>query len=182
MIEGDEHAFKYFFDAYYDELCNFVHSYLRDEALSEEIVQGIFVYFWERKDSLQLTGSVKSYLFAASKYKSLNYLRNLKNQSRIAQEFVLQSETLTAGADQYLEVEELKRVIGNAIESLPPKCKMIYRLSRDGEMTNREIAEELGITAKTVENQVTIAIKKIREFLQPYYEQLFILFFILSIA
>ncbi len=178
MIEGDENAFKYFFDTYYDDLCNFVNSYLRDETLSEEIVQNIFIYFWEKKNFLQLNCSVKSYLFTASKNKSLNYLRNVKNQNRLTGELILQSEILTAGADQYLEVEELKQIINEAIESLPPKCKTIYQLSRDGEMTNREIADELGISVKTVENQITIAIRKIKEFLQPYYDQIFTLFFL----
>lgn len=51
MVEGDEGAFKYFFDAYYDDLCNFVNGYLRNESLSEEVVQSIFVYFWEKKGS-----------------------------------------------------------------------------------------------------------------------------------
>lgn len=99
MIEGDENAFKYFFDTYYDDLCNFANGYLRDEALSEETIQDIFVYFWEKKDSLQLKGSVKSYLFAASKNKSLNYLRDLKNQNRIIGELIPITELTTGSAD-----------------------------------------------------------------------------------
>jgi RNA polymerase sigma-70 factor (ECF subfamily) len=176
MIEGDEHAFKYFFDTYYDDLCNFANGYLRDEALSEEIIQDIFVYLWEKKDSLLLTGSVKSYLFTASKNKSLNYLRNLKNQNRIIGELAPDTELTAGGADQYLETEELKRIIEEAIDKLPPKCKVIWQLSRNQGMTHNEIATELGITVKTVENQITIAIRKIKEFLLPYYDQIFILF------
>ncbi len=175
MIGGDEYAFKYFFDTYYDDLCNFANGYLRDEALSEEIVQDIFVYFWEKRDSLHLTGSIKSYLFAASKNKTLNYLRNLKNQNRIIKELIPGSEPVTGSTDEYLELEELKRIIEEAIEILPPKCKAIWCLSRDQNKTNNEIATELGITVKTVENQMTIAIRKIKEFLLPYYDQIFIL-------
>lgn len=180
MIEGDEHAFKYFFDTYYDDLCNFVNSYLRDEALSEDIVQSIFVNFWEKKDSFPVSCPVKSYLYTASKNKSLNYLRNRKNQSRIAGELMLKSEPINQSVDQYLEFEELRQLIFSAVDGLPVQCKIIYQLSRNEDLTNREIAEKLGLSVKTVENQITIAIKKIKDFLQPYHDQIFLLFLIIK--
>jgi RNA polymerase sigma-70 factor (ECF subfamily) len=180
MVEGDEEAFKYFFDTYYDDLCNFVNSYLRDEELSEDIVQNIFIYLWEKRDSLPTGCSVKSYLYSASKNKSLNYLRNVKNKNRIVEKFVFQPDsTSEETADQFLEFEELKRILCDAVEGLPAQCKTVYRLSRDGGLTYKEIAEKMGITSKTVENQISIAIKKIKDFLQPYYDQIFI-FFLLS--
>ncbi len=179
MIDGDEDAFKYFFDTYYDDLCNFVNSYLRDEVLSEEIVQDIFVYFWEKRSAINFYSSVKSYLYTASKNRSLNYLRDRKNQKRISDKLVSPSDFVTNEADQYLEVEELRRIISQAIEGLPAKCREIYCLSRDGGMSNHEIAEELGVSVKTVENQITIAIRKIKDFLRPYNDKIFILFLIL---
>lgn len=176
MIEGDEDAFKYFFDTYYDDLCNYVNIYLRKESLSEDIVQNIFIYLWEKKSSLNLKNSVKSYLYSASKNKSLNHLRNIKNQSRIAKEHFSQSDTATGSTDQYLEFEELRSIVSQAVDRLPARCKKIYQLSRDREMTHKEIAEELGISVKTVENQITIAIKKIKDFLELYYDQIFMSF------
>jgi RNA polymerase sigma-70 factor (ECF subfamily) len=180
MIQGDEDAFKYFFDTYYDDLCNFVNSYLRDETLSEDIVQNIFIYLWEKRGSLPLNCSVKSYLYSASKNKSLNYLRNRKNQNRIVGELVPRAELASDAADQFLEFEELKKIICEAINRLPAQCKTIYQLSRNGGLTNREIAEKLEISIKTVENQITIAIRKIKDFLEPYHDQIFI-FFLLTI-
>jgi len=180
MIEGDENAFKYFFDTYYDDLCNFINCYIRDEALSEDIAQSIFIYLWEKKDSLPPHCSMKSYLYAASKNKSLNYLRNMKNRERIAGEFISISETSLETADRFLEFEELKKIIGDAIEKLPAQCKTIYQLSRDGELSNREIAEKLGIGVKTVENQITIAIKKLKDFIQPYHDQIFFFFLVIN--
>ena len=174
MIEGDENAFKYFFDTYYDNLCNFVNSYLRDETLSEDVVQSIFISLWEKKDSLPANCSIKSYLYSASKNKSLNQLRNIKNKNRIATELLTQSELISdEKADLFLEFEELKTIISNAVEGLPKQCKTIYQLSRDGGLTNKEIAEQLGVTNKTVENQMTIAIRKIKDFLKPYHDQIF---------
>jgi RNA polymerase sigma-70 factor (ECF subfamily) len=179
MIEGDENAFKYFFDTYYDNLCNFVNSYLRDEILSEDVVQSIFIYLWEKKDSLSSDCSIKSYLYTASKNKSLNQIRNIKNKNRIVEELLTQSELISdEKTDQFLEFEELETIISNAINGLPAQCKAIYQLSRDEGLTNKEISKKLGITVKTVENQMTIAIRKIKDFLQPYHDQIFILFIV----
>src|SRR5665648_1284226 len=70
MIDGDEIAFKYFFDTYYDDLCNFVNGYLRDETFSEDVIQNIFIYLWEKKDSLPFNCSIKSYLYTCLLYTS----------------------------------------------------------------------------------------------------------------
>ncbi|MCE5347381.1 MAG: RNA polymerase sigma-70 factor [Bacteroidales bacterium] len=177
MIEGDENAFKYFFDTYYEDLCNFVNSYLRDEALSEDVVQDIFIYLWEKRDSLPENCSIKSYLYTASKNKSLNHLRDTKNKNRIIDELLIRTQTNSEeNADLSIEFEELMKVIYQAVEGLPAQCKTIFRLSREKGLTNKEIADELGISIKTVENQMTIAIKKLKDFLQPYHDLIFILF------
>jgi len=138
MIEGDVKAFKYFFDTYYDELCNFVNCYLRDQTLSEDLVQSIFIYLWEKKDSLPSNCSIKSYLYTATKNKSLNYLRDAKNENKIASQLFLQPELVsTENADLFIEFEELKEIISKAIDRLPTQCKIIYQLSRDGGLTNK---------------------------------------------
>ncbi len=176
MAEGDEDAFKYFFDTYYEDLCNFVNSYLRNELISEDIVQDIFIYFWENRQTFGLNHSVKSYLYTASKNRSLNYLRDAKNRTKTINKLAFKTDF--SQKEQYMETEELRKIISKSIESLPPKCKKIYCLSRDNGMSNKEIASELGVSEKTVENQITIAIHKIKAFLEPYYNQLFTLFLI----
>lgn len=179
MIEGDENAFKYFFDTYYVDLCNFVNSYLHDKTLSEDIVQSIFIDFWEKRNSISFHSSIKSYLYTASKNKSLNHLRNVKNRNRIVDSIFHQPTFISEEkADSFMELEELKTLVLKAIDVLPAQCKMIYQLSRDEGLSNKEIAERLGIAAKTVENQMTIAIRKLKDSLQPYQDQLFILFII----
>ncbi len=176
LIEGDEEAFKFFFDTYYDDLCNFVNAYVRDESLSEDIVQNTFIYLWENRKNLNQDSSIKSYLYAASKNKSLNHIRNFKTQNRLkfAINDSLQVNQIT---NDYLEYKDLKNLIRSAIDQLPGKCKEIYQLSRDQGLTNKEIAAKLDLSTKTVENQITIAIHKIKAFLKPYYNQ--ILFFFL---
>lgn len=177
MIDGDMDSFKYFFDRYYNDLCNFVHIYLHDQTLAEEIVQDIFVYFWENREKLQINTSVKAFLFSASKFKSLNLLRDTQNQKKIV-ERIGKSEPIfvTEQGSSYLDTDEFKKILDSAVEQLSPKCREIFLLSKREELSNREIAERLDISVKTVENQMTIALKKLREYLIPYREKIFILF------
>lgn len=177
MIEGDVDSFKYFFDRYYNDLCNFVNIYLHDQVLSEEIVQDIFVYFWENKGKLKINTSVKSYLYSASKFKSLNLLRDTKNQKRIVEKLGKAEQIVTTElADSDIDVEEFKKILNAAIDQLAPKCREIFLLSKREERSNKEIADLLGISIKTVENQMTIALKKLREYLNPFRGKIFLLF------
>lgn len=177
MIDGDIDSFKYFFDRYYNDLCNFVHIYLHDQVLSEEIVQDIFVYFWENKEKLQINSSVRSYLFSASKFKSLNLLRDVRTQKRIAEKIGMTEPVQTPEPDgSYIDADEFKKVLNSAVDQLAPKCREIFLLSKQEDLSNKEIAERLGISVKTVENQMTIALKKLREYLAPFRGKIFFLF------
>ncbi len=179
MVDGDIDSFKYFFDKYYNDLCNFVNIYLHDEVLAEEIVQDIFVYFWENKEKIKISGSVKSYLYSASKYKSLNLLRNLKNQKRIEKKIgESEVENYYEEQDSYLDSDELKQILNTAIENLSPKCREIFLLSKQKNLSNKQIAAQLNVSVKTVESQMTIAFKKLRNSLMPYRGKIFLLFLI----
>lgn len=179
MIEGDIDSFRYFFDRYYDDLSNFVNIYLHNRALSEEIVQDIFVFFWENKEKLQINTSVKSFLFSASKFKSLNLLRNTENKKRIIQKMA-QDEPMVSSEQEgaYFDADEFRKILDAAIDQLAPKCKEIFMLSKLEGLSNKEIAGRLGLSVKTVENQMTIALKKLREYLLPFREKIFLLFLI----
>jgi len=177
MIEGDIDSFKYFFDKYYNDLCNFVHIYLHNQVLSEEIVQDIFVYFWEKREKLQINTSVKAYLFSASKFKSLNLIRDTKTHKEIVGQIGISDHRYTSDQeDSLIDTDEFRKILDLAISQLAPKCREIFILSKKQEISNKEIAERLGISVKTVENQMTIALKKLREQLLPFRGKIFILF------
>jgi len=177
MIEGDLDSFKYFFDRYYSDLCNFVHVYLHDQILAEEIVQDIFVFFWENREKLKINTSVKAFLFSASKFKSLNLLRDTKTKRRIVENIGKTEPFQTTEQDSsYIDADEFKKILDLAIDQLAPKCREIFLLSKRNDLTNNEIAAQLGISVKTVENQMTIALKKLREHLLPFREKIFLLF------
>ncbi len=179
MMEGDRESFKYFFDKYYTHLCNFVLLYVKDPVLAEEVVQDIFVYFWESKHKLNINTSVQSYLFSASKFKSLNLIRDQRSHAKAIENM----RGTAQGSDSLDEStfdnpEELEQILLDSIAQLPERCRMVFMLSKNEKLSNNEIANQLGISVKTVENQMTIALKKLRQTLMPYREKLFLLFVI----
>jgi len=181
MVEGDKEAFRFFFEKYYADLCNLINIYIHNADMAEEIAQGIFVYFWERKENINIDSSVKSYLLKASKNKSLNYLRNEKVKLNIHERLSKVVEDDCQMPDKIMDAAQLREIIAHSIESLPEKCREIYLMGKEKNLSYKEIAEELGISVKTVENQMSNALKKLRELLKPYYNDIFIFFLVLFI-
>ena len=176
MSEGDEKAFRFFFDKYYTDLCNFVNQYLNYPEMAEELVQDVFVYLWEKKSDISLHTSVKAYLYLASKNKSLNYLRNAKTKIRLLENYRKENDEIQATSDLFLDSDELKNILDKSIDSLPDRCREIFLLSRQSELSHKEIANKLNISPKSVENQIGIALKRLRDELRPYYDRIFVLF------
>lgn len=177
MLKGDKEAFRFFFEKYYADLCNLVNFYLHDPATSEEIVQDIYVYLWEKKGKIKIDSSVKSYLYKSSKNKTLNYLRNEKAKLNIHKKLTKITENnFDMVNESNMDAAQLRELINQSVNSLPPKCKEIFVLSKEKELSYKEIADQLGISVKTVENQMGKALKILREILRPYYNKIFILF------
>ena len=152
---------KLFFD-YYHDLCNYAYTYLNDEMLAEDIVQSFFKELWEKGTFLTIKKNKKSYLFKSIRNDCLDFLKSRFAQTSFESFENIEIETDESGFD-YANHEKLLVLIDEAIKQLPSKCKIIFRLSRFSEMKHKEIAEELNLSLKTVENQIGIAIKRIKE-------------------
>jgi RNA polymerase sigma-70 factor (ECF subfamily) len=176
MVEGDKEAFRFFFEKYYPDMVNLVNLYLHDSIMSEEIVQDIFIYLWEKKEQIKIESSLKSYLLRASKNRSLNYIRNEKTKLDIHSKLANLDKGAIEMPDSVMDTNQLRDVINAAIDSLPKRCREIYIMGKEKNMSYREISEELGISVKTVEVQMGKALKKLRIELRPYYNDIFILF------
>lgn len=168
--EGDKSAFKYLFETYFTSLCRFMYIYVPDKAVVEELALDIFLYVWENRETLQIKLSFKAYLFQSAYNRCLNVQRQRKE--------VCSLDEYTEGvADTHemlrLEKEDLQRLIREAVLALPDKCKKIFYLSRHENLSNKEIAEKLNISVKTVEAQITKALKRIKDFLGESYYYLF---------
>ena len=166
--EGNEDAFKSLFETYFTSLCRFIYLHLDDKNVAEELAMDIFIYLWENRETFQIQLSLKAYLFQAAKNKCLNELR--KKKETVGLDGVEVSTINTSVST--LETEELYRLIQEAVFSLPDKCRNIFLLSRSENLTNQEIARRLNISVKTVEGQITTALKKIKKFLGDQYSYL----------
>jgi len=128
-----------------------------------DVVQEIFVWLWDHREHLDIQSSFKGYLLAAVKFKAANCIRNGKIREDFFREIAaIQLSPLLPAAVQSIEIKELEEVIRRTIDELPAQCRTIYQLSRKEQLSNKEIAHALGLSVKTVENQMTIALKRLR--------------------
>ncbi|MBP1639467.1 MAG: polymerase sigma-70 factor, expansion family 1 [Bacteroidetes bacterium] len=155
-------SFRKLFDLYYKPLCTSLNYYTRDEAAIEEIVQEVFVNLWEARDQLQIE-HLKTYLFSAARYRALNYLRNKQRQFEILENWA-KEESENRQSRNVIDMDEMLPRLQKAVDMLPEKCRTIFELSRQEHLTYKQIADRNNISIKTVESQMSIALKKIREY------------------
>ncbi|MDO8929499.1 MAG: RNA polymerase sigma-70 factor [Bacteroidota bacterium] len=161
---GDEVAFNKAFDLYYSRLCFFADKILRDFDLSRSVAQQVFVDLWIKRDKLVVT-SLQSYLYHSVQNSALDVLKRKKVESRY---LATLDKSETEEMKDLMEEAELADRINKAIQKLPEKCREIFLLCRFEELKYAEIAEKLNISVKTVEMQITIAMKKLRKELSDY--------------
>lgn len=175
LKENGELAIERIFKQYFPEMTLAVHRLLQDENMAKDIVQDVFFKFWTNRDQLNIQSSLKGYLKRSCVNAALDYLRKRKNFRKVeSEEILVQSPSSMRNAAQNLETEELQAQVNAAIESLHPKCRTVFILSRKEELTYREIAEKLDISVKTVESHMGTALKKLRVLLKPYLSVLIV--------
>ncbi len=168
---GSEAAFEKIFRRYYRPLCLFSTKILGDDEPAEEVVQDFFVKLWERREGFMVEASVKNYLFRSVKNLSINVIKHEQIKLKHAQQVMADAEA-NDFKDHFMEVD-LERAIEKSIEELPEKRREIFRLSREEGLKYREIAERMNISIKTVEAQMGLAIKTLRDKLKKYSTFLF---------
>ena len=161
--QGDGESLRYLFDCYYVFMCRYVNTLIEDEAVAEDIVQNIFIYIWECRQDIVITNSVRNYLFASCRHKSMNYLRDTQKFTRFVQE---QHDSVFEEMD--IDTDDLHRLIEEAVMSLPERCGKIFRMSYEKELSHKEIAEIEGISLKTVEAHMHAALIRLRRFLTTH--------------
>lgn len=137
-------------------------TFLKDKDQVEELVQDVFVKFWEKRDQLQIQTSLKSYLYTSVKNSILNYIKSQKVRSSYANEMQQQEEPTYLSVDDFENVE-LQNRIENLVNAMPTERLKVFKLSRYEGLKYKEIAQKLGISIKTVENQMGKALKYLRE-------------------
>jgi RNA polymerase sigma-70 factor (family 1) len=161
LVKEDNYtAFDEIYNRHWSTLFGATYNILRDRDAGMDIVQDVFVWFWENRHQWELV-SCKGYLLTAVKFKSANYIRNAKNRGLIIHQLAALPEI--HHEEEELEVKQLQELIRSIASRLPDRCREIFQLSRYDYLSNKEIASRLNISEKTVENQLTIALTRLRE-------------------
>lgn len=158
----DQQAYRELFESFYSPLLQFAQSYIRSRQQAEEVVSDVFINIWEKRKRLEGIENLRVYLYAATRNIALNYI---SRQNRIhttdIQELPIEQATVYMDPERLMITNEMKRMIREAVEQLPARCRLIFRLVKEDEFKYREVAEVMNISVKTVEAQMTIALKKI---------------------
>ncbi|WP_293313286.1 RNA polymerase sigma-70 factor [Pedobacter sp. UBA5917] len=159
LRDNDTVAFKLIYEKYAPKLFGTVYNLIRNKEASEDVIQDLFSDLWQRRGKLHISTSLQGYLFVSAKNRILAQLR--KHKITIDYDALAFLADQNRADDRLLEME-LKQKLNQEIDMLPQKCAEIFRLSRGSQYSHQEIASHLNISIKTVENQVGIALKKLK--------------------
>ena len=170
--------FETVFKQYYEGLCRYASMWLKDADESEEIVQLVFVQLWEKREKIQISTSLKSYLYKSVYHSALNTIKHQK----IKEEYLHMKQSQIQGNEikSNQSLKELETRIEKALNTLPEQCKLIFSMSRFEDLKYREIADILNISIKTVENQMGKALKLMRHNLSDFLTILLVIIYFIK--
>jgi RNA polymerase sigma-70 factor (family 1) len=166
LSKGNEEALKLLYQKYWQRLFMSAYNVLKDKEACEDIIQEIFIRLWQRRESLNISTSLSAYLFTATRYMVFHHLKKSTARSELFED--LEERFVTEAPNIPLYTKDLQERIHAEVENLPEKCRQIYKLSREQNLSYKAIADHLRISPKTVENQLSIALKKLREALSEF--------------
>jgi len=161
--EGDDESFEFLFKKYYLPLTRFAWRYVNSKAIAEELVQELFTILWEKRKELNTDGSVRSYLYKSVRNLSLNHLKHQGVKNEYDRQWMAQQEYPQIDFRDEQREQQVREAIAQAIDELPERSKMTYKLHRYDGLTYPEIAEVMDVSVKTVESQMTRTLKILRE-------------------
>jgi RNA polymerase sigma-70 factor (ECF subfamily) len=164
----DQAALRHLFDLYFSDLVLLSARMVVNAGVAEEIVEDVFIQVWHNRYKLELTGTFKGYLYSSVKNRSVNYLKSKYGRMRFEDLDGIADSSTEPAPDIEMQVKELEASIQQAIEKLPPRCRTIFVLSRNAGFTTEEISRDLGISRKTVQAQIAIAMDKIHKHLHTF--------------
>jgi RNA polymerase sigma-70 factor (ECF subfamily) len=174
----DKSAFETLFRSFFPGLVLFAQKYVSDQDTAREIVHNVFLNLWEKREKVDTSTSLKSYLFRSVHNRCLNFIRDQKKFNRDETLFDRLDSDQFSDASDHLEEQELEQRIFDSLQALPEKCREVFMMNRFEGLKYAEIAQKLNISVKTVEAQMSKALKILRENLIDYLK--IIILFILT--
>ncbi|MHA4843433.1 RNA polymerase sigma-70 factor [Flavitalea antarctica] len=160
--ETGEQAFEQVFKANFKNLHAYACTIIRDDIMAEEIVQNVFCRLWEKKSRVEIQVSLTAYLYRSVYHESLNYLKHLKVRAAYSSYAQSQMRNATDHAEKKILLGDLESRLNQALSELPEQCRTIFQMSRFEELKYQEIADRMGLSIKTIENQMGKALKLLR--------------------
>ena len=167
--KGDKSAFRKIFDKYYQILLATAINLLGDVNAAKDAVQEVFFELWKKREQINIHSSLEAFLKRSVINRSINIINKRKRIASI--DNISEAKNQGPTADQLVEAKDLQKVINKAMEKLPDKCRLVFTMRRLENLPVKVIAEKLDISTKTVENQITKALKIMKNELQPYIQQ-----------
>lgn len=160
LQSDDEAALTVLYQRHWQPLFMLAYQVLKDKEACKDLVQELFTELWQKSRGIQLTSSLKAYLSASIRYKVFRHIRQNPVREELFDHMMERMETVSPESE--LAVKELQSLLNTLIDTLPEKCRVIFRMSREQHLSYKEIAAQLNVSVKTVENQISIAIRKLR--------------------
>ncbi len=169
MAREDGNAFRQFFDLLYPRLYRYAFRYIRSDILCEELLSDVFMKLWNNRKKLPEIDHLDFYLFRSVKNQVLTYIKRSEKEPVELDESFKSSLVEYRTPDNLMIANELADMVEQAVSDLPGRCEMIFRMVREDGLSYKEVAELLDIAPKTVENQMSIAMKKLKTAVEAYY-------------
>jgi RNA polymerase sigma-70 factor (ECF subfamily) len=169
LKSDDKGALQEIFQDNYQKVCGAIFRLTKDTGITEDLAQEVFFRFWQKRHQIEITASLDAYLRRMAVNEGLAYLRSRKYFTEEIEPHSARMSDSNTAEDRFLH-SELEQNIRSAIDGLPPKCRMVFQLSRYEELSYQEIADQMEISIKTVENQMGKALKILRQELKGYLQ------------
>jgi RNA polymerase sigma-70 factor (ECF subfamily) len=160
---ADQAAYKRLYNFFSPMLIRFACSLIKNRETSEEIIADIFIKLWQQRDKLLQIGNLKVYLYTATKNQCINQIKKKRLHEDPLDMAEVQLMKFNIDPEQLMITAEMMKGIEQAIDNLPPRCKLIFQLIREQGFRNKDVAQILGISVNTIDVQLAIAIKKISQ-------------------
>lgn len=174
LSRGDETAFQETFEIYFKVLVLFATKFSLDKETAEDLVQDVFVRLYEQKDRLQFHSSLKAFLYQSVRNRCIDLIRSTKTREKHHVEIKAGTDVEGLNSEDLMLQSELEEKIYHSIKQLPDQCQLIFKMNRFEGKKNQEIADELNISKRTVETQISKALKILREDIYPYLKTIII--------
>lgn len=166
LIEGDEDAFCELYAAYKNRLIYFAMRFLKSREYAEDIFQDAFAVVWQGRRFINPDASFSAYLYTIVRNRILNQLRDLSDQDKLREQILSQAVNYTNETKDEIIANDLRQFISRALQQLTPRQREIFQMSRERQMSHREIAEVLGISVNTVQESISISLRTLRTYLE----------------